>query len=171
MIWHENSTPTVQNYFLEPGYLYLPSAPTIISTVLGSSVGVSIYDKKRNVGAMNHFLYPSTNDRAKATGMYGNIATMAIVKMLVDRGSDIRHLEAQVIGGAFDSKVCEKNIGLENTGVARSILLKKGVKVISEDTGGKIGRKIMFNTLTGEIVVIKVERLRTGDWYPYDIKR
>ena len=168
MIWRENSTPTVQNYFLEPGYLYLPSTPTIISTVLGSSVGVSIYDKKRNVGAMNHFLYPSTDDRAKATGVYGNVATMALVKMLVDRGSNIRHLEAQLLGGAFDPKVCEKNIGFENTGMAKSILLKKGVRIVSEDTGGRIGRKIMFNTLNGEIVVIKVENLRSGDWYPYN---
>lgn len=168
MIWRENSTPTVQNYFLEPGYLYLPSTPTIISTVLGSSVGVSIYDKKRNVGAMNHFLYPSTDDRAKATGVYGNVATMALVKMLVDRGSNIRHLEAQLLGGAFDPKVCEKNVGFENTGMAKSILLKKGVRIVSEDTGGRIGRKIMFNTLNGEIVVIKVENLRSGDWYPYN---
>ena len=168
MIWRENSTPTVQNYFLEPGYLYLPSTPTIISTVLGSSVGVSIYDKKRNVGAMNHFLYPSTDDRAKATGVYGNVATMALVKMLVDRGSNIRHLEAQLLGGAFDPKVCEKNVGFENTGVAKSILLKKGVRIVSEDIGGRIGRKIMFNTLNGEIVVIKVENLRSGDWYPYN---
>ena len=171
MIWQKDSTPTVQNYFLEPGYLYLPSTPTIISTVLGSSVGVSIYDTKRNIGAMNHFLYPSTYDRAKATGIYGNVATMALVKMLIDRGSNIKHLEAQILGGAFDPKVCEKNIGFENIGVAKSIILKKGVKIVSEDTGGTVGRKIMFNTLTGEIVIIKVEQLRLGDWFPYNRAR
>ncbi len=47
-----------EKYFLEPGYIFMTKKPTVISTVLGSSVAVCIFDPKRKIGGMNHFLFP-----------------------------------------------------------------------------------------------------------------
>jgi chemotaxis protein CheD len=46
--------------------------------------------------------------------------------------------------------------------------MREGIRVVSEDTGGEKGRKIVFNTGTNEVAVLKVDRLRKGDWYPYE---
>jgi chemotaxis protein CheD len=54
---------------------------------------------------------------------------------------------------------------------ARKVLAGKKIRVVSEDVGGQMGRKIVFNTHTNEVGVIKVEKLRKKDWYPYEDDR
>jgi chemotaxis protein CheD len=56
---------------------------------------------------------------------------------------------------------------MKNVSKARQVLRLANVPVISEDTGGRMGRKIVFNTLKNEAIVYKVNTLRKGDWYPY----
>ncbi len=156
------------NYFLEAGYLFLATKPTVVSTVLGSSVSVCIYDRKRKVGGINHFQFPFTSEKNQATARYGNVSTIALVRMMLNNGSRIKHLEAQILGGAYNREVSPKNIGLENIMAARKILTRERIGIASSDVGGEKGRKIVFNTDTSEIAVIKVEKLRNKDWYPYE---
>jgi len=167
----KSDSPVLANYFLKPGYIFLPSRSVVVSTVLGSSVSVCIYDQKRKAGGMNHFKLPHTRDKQIATPIYGNVATLALIQMMLDDGSKLKNLEAQIFGGAHNYKMCSQNIGLENTKIARRILIQKGVPVVSEDVGGGKGRKIVFSTSTNEIGVLRVERLRTSDWYPYEDDR
>ncbi len=156
------------NYFLEPGYIFLAARPTVISVVLGSCVSVCMYDRKRKVGGMNHFRRPVVRDRRRATAVYGNVATLALVRMMLNDGSKKKHLEAQVFGGAHNAEVSSRNIGRENIHIAKRILARERIPVVSEDVGGSRGRKIVFNTAKNEIAVIRVERLRTCDWFPYE---
>lgn len=157
-----------RDYFLRPGYIYLPEKPTVISTVLGSSVSVSLYDKSRKAGGMNHFLFPVARPTEKTTAMYGNIAVLTLIRMMVENGSKMGNLEAQIFGGAFNATVSTRDIGLDNYRTAKNILIRKKIKIVSEDVGGEKGRKIVFNTLTCELLTLKVESLRLSDWYPYE---
>lgn len=159
--------PVTQDYFLKPGFIYLPDRPTTISTVLGSSVAVSLYDRSLRLGGMNHFRFPYIESREKTTALYGNIAVLTLIRMMTANGSNISNLEAQVFGGAFNSECSKRDIGHDNLNTARNILTGKKIKIISEDIGGELGRKIVFNTGTCEIVILKVDRLRDSDWYPY----
>jgi chemotaxis protein CheD len=162
---------TLISYFLKPGYIFFAEKPTIISTVLGSCVSVCIYDKKRKTGAMNRFQYPLTSDPNKSTAAFGNVSTIAMIRMLEKNGSKKRFLEAQVLGGAHNSKISDRNIGRENIKTAMSVLLKEGIAIASRDDGGEKGRKVVFNTFTNELMVFKVEKLRSSDWYPYEGER
>ncbi|MCJ7615365.1 MAG: hypothetical protein MUO43_02390 [Desulfobacterales bacterium] len=45
------------------------------------------------------------------------------------------------------------------------------ISIVSEDVGVEKGTKIVFNTDTSEIAVIKVDKLRNKDWYPYEYHR
>jgi chemotaxis protein CheD len=170
MITQTDNSPAVK-YLLEPGYIYLPAKPATISAVLGSAVSVCLYDRKRSVGGMNHYPFPFTAESARATACYGNVAIIALMRMMLDDGSRRKHLEAQIIGGAHNPNVSEKDIGRENVRIARKILLREKVALVSEDTGGVKGRKIVFTTDTNDIAVIKVAKLRRGDWYPYEHRR
>lgn len=163
----KSETPVIRDYFLKPGFIYLPDRPTTISTVLGSSVAVSLYDRSLKLGGMNHFCFPYIKGRGKTTALYGNIAILALIRMMTANGSSISNLEAQIFGGALNSEYSEKDIGQDNLKTAKQILFRKKIKIISEDTGGELGRKIIFNTSTYEIVILKVDRLRESDWYPY----
>lgn len=155
-------------YLIEPGYIYVSVQPAVISGVLGSCVAVCIWDRKQKIGGMNHFQYPVVLEKNKATAKYGNVATIALIRMMLAQGSKQKHLEAQIFGGAYNQEISEKNIGEENIRSAEKILLRENIHVVSSDTGGNRGRKVVFNTLTNEIAVMRVPKLRTGDWYPYE---
>ncbi len=163
--------PVAIKYFLEPGYIFLATQPAVISGVLGSCVAVCIYDARRKIGGMNHFRYPVTRNKAEATALYGNVATLTLIRMMRNEGSKIKHLKAQIIGGAYNPEISSQNIGRENIHIARQVLRQHRVAVISEDVGGQQGRKVVFNTHVNELAVMKVDRLRAGDWFPYESRR
>ncbi len=163
----DNNRNIQAGYFLRPGYIYLPLLPTVISTVLGSSVSVCLYDRKKKIGGMNHFRLPESHDSQSSTSIYGNIAIKVLIRMMLAEGSEIKNLEAQIIGGAYNSSISPEDVGRENIKTAKKILYKAGVRIASEDSGGIMGRKIVFETVSNTTAVIKVEKLRTGDWYPY----
>ena len=165
----DSSNSLVQsNYFLEPGFIFVTIKPTLISTVLGSCVSICLYDKKRRMGGMNHFQLPHIHERQSSTARYGNVASSALVRMMINNGSKLKHLEAQIFGGAYNPEISLKDIGLENVLIARKVLAKKKVRVVSEDVGGEKGRKIVFDTHANEIAVLKVDKLRKEDWYGHD---
>jgi chemotaxis protein CheD len=166
-----NKVVPAENYFLKPGYIFLSVSPTIISTVLGSSVSVCLYDRRRKVGGMNHFKLPSIADPKKFTAEYGNIATLTLIRMMLEDGSKRKHIEAQIFGGAFRPDVSDADVGSDNITVARKVLARERLHVVSEDVGGQRGRKIVFDTVKNEIAIIKVENIREGDWYPYEGER
>lgn len=172
MIMHDSSqalTPT--NYFLKPGFVVLPSSPTVISAVVGSGVSICLFDRKRKVGGMNSFQLPLIRERGKTTTRYGNVAVWTLIRMMVEDGSKIKNLEAQIIGGAHNPELSHQNMGLENIRIARRMLAREKIVVTSEDTGGSKGRKIVYATHTNETAVLKVEKLRNSDWYPYEDDR
>jgi chemotaxis protein CheD len=143
--------------------------PTLISTVLGSCVAVALWDKKREYGGMNHFLFPLTRNPGEATARYGNVAVTALVRLFLEEGSERKNLEGQIFGGAHPAEspgevmeICRRNVD-----VSRRILMKNKIPIVSEDVGGTRGRKVVYNTLTNDVAVFRVERLRESDWYPY----
>ena len=163
--------PIPLDYFLKPGYIYLPEKPTVISTVLGSSLSVSLFDRSMKTGGMNHFLFPLVTKQEKTTALFGNIAVATLVKMMLENGSRRSNLEAQIFGGAYNPSISQRDIGTDNLRSDRRLLARTQVKIVSEDVGGELGRKIVFNTQTCEIITLKVDRLRDSDWYPYEGSR
>ena len=165
--------PEVQEYLLRPGYIYVPAKPTLISAVLGSCVAVSLWDRQLAYGGMNHFLYPSIEDPREATARYGNVATKTLIRLFLDGGSCLENLEAQILGGASPEAKGEAalEIGQQNILVARQIIQKQGIPIVSQDVGGTKGRKLIYNSQANEMIVIRVDRLRRNDWYPYEGER
>jgi chemotaxis protein CheD len=159
-------------YYLKPGYIFLNREPSNISTVVGSCVAVSLWGCKGNYGGMAHYLYPFADNRDRATAKYGNVAINHLIKIFLDWDADRRDVGAQIFGGASlrHSTECEK-IAQENIRVARCVLERSGIKIISEDVGGDMGRKVIYNTYSNEAIVYKTERLRGSDWYPYSHER
>jgi len=87
--------------------------------------------------------------------------------MFLDLGVPEKHLRAQIFGGALSAPAECMKIAKENVQMARKILRSHRVSIVSEDTGGNMGRKIVYNTQKNEAVIYKVNNIRQGDWYPY----
>ena len=120
---------------------------------------------------MNHFQFPAILEKDRATTRYGNVSIPHFIRMMLAEGSKTKNLEAQIFGGASSPEISTDQIGSKNIKVARRILADKGIRIVSEDVGGKKGRKMVFNTSTNEIAVLKVDKIRKGDWYPYQSAR
>ena len=153
------------DYYLEPGHLFLCYEPHLIKTVLGSCVAVCIWDRNLRIGGINHYVYPRTNDKREATVKFGNVAVPALIKMMEEAGSRRDDLDAQIFGGGYPEDSRGNNMGEENVRMARKVLAARGINVVSEDVGGTRGRKVVFDTGTGEVVVLKVQNIRASDWY------
>lgn len=139
----------------------------MIYTVLGSAVTVCLWDRKNQFGGVSHFLYPKITKPEKATAQYGNVAVLNLIKLMVTDGSEKISLEAQIFGGGDPLSVSEDTLGMQNVLMAKKVLSHLGIPITSEDIGGSKGRKVVFKTDTNEAVILKVERLRQEDWYPY----
>lgn len=166
-MFQSSDVPAPANYFLKPGYIFVPSKPTVVSTVLGSCVAVVLWDRKRKTGGINHFQLPTYQKPDPPTARYGDASTVMLIRMMMEDGSKPKHLEAQIFGGAYNHDVSSKNVGRENIRIARKILARHEIRVVSEDVGGERGRKIIFDSAANEVAVLKVDRLRKGDWHPY----
>ena len=81
------------DYMLKPGYIYVSRQISVIRTVVGSCVTVCLWDKVLKFGGMNHFLYPAISEKSKATAQYGNVATTALVRLMLEAGSETQAAE------------------------------------------------------------------------------
>lgn len=153
-----------EDYYLAPGHVCFSVDPLVIRTVLGSCVAVCLWDRDLCQGGVSHFIQPWAHSRELATTEYGNAATVALLRLLEETGSRREHLVAQVAGGAKPDKSGAEDIGHANIAAAQRILQRKGIPIASQDVGGTMGRKIIFDTYTGHLVVLKVHRVRDSDW-------
>jgi chemotaxis protein CheD len=152
-------------YYLAPGHMYFTVHHEVFQTVLGSCVAVCLWDSKNKWGCMNHFLYPAIHERNKATPLYGNVAMLALIKMMDESGCNRADIRAHIIGGAHIENRFPESLGDENVRMARTILKRKEIEIASEDVGGTVGRKVAFDVATGDIVVLKVQKIRSADWH------
>lgn len=157
----------VYKYHLQPGYIYTSTDATVVSAVVGSCVAVCLYDRRNQVGGMNHFLFPRTGRRDRTTAQFGNVAVPALIRMMIRQGSRIEDMEAQIYGGGHRPADHFPDVGRRNVKVARKILKRRGIPVVTEDVGGSKGRRIVYHTATNETIVMKTDKIRRGDWYPY----
>ncbi len=140
-------------HYLYPGALFVNKQPYFITTILGSCVAVCLYDKRLNIGGMNHYLLPFWNGEGLPSPKFGNIAIKQLISKMKALGSNPEDLIAKLFGGAavLNTKQEVFYIGERNIAVAKKVLDEAGIPIVAQSTGGDRGRKIIFNTATGEI--------------------
>ena len=141
-------------HFLYPSTMYASAQASEVTTILGSCVAVCLWDRTLSIGGINHYMLPTWNGMELASPKYGNIAIDRLVEKMIQLGSNQSNLVAKVFGGgeviAFSSNIM--HIGQRNVMVAEEMLAEKNIPIIGRSTGGNNGRKIIFNTKTGEVL-------------------
>ncbi len=140
-------------HFLYPGTLYVNPDSAMVTTILGSCIAVCLYDPVLQIGGMNHFMLPLWNGQGLASPRYGNIAIDKLIRKLEALGSKKENMKAKVFGGGeiIATNINQFMIGERNISIAKDMLHEEGIPIVSSSTGGKLGRKIIFNTETGEV--------------------
>lgn len=143
----------MQVHFLYPAALFASKTPHRVSTILGSCVAVCLYDPVLRIGGINHFMLPLWNGQGLASPKYGNIAIERLVEKMLLMGSNRANLQAKVFGGGevIETNITQFHIGDRNIKIALDMLNEYKIPIIAKSIGGKLGRKIEFNTETGEV--------------------
>ncbi len=112
-----------------------------------------MWDKRLQIGGINHYILPLWNGEGLATPKYGNIANAKLIDKLVGMGSSPADLVAKVFGGA--QPLIPGNsvftVGERNVAIALEVLKEHNIPVVNRHAGGKQGRHLKFITLTGEV--------------------
>lgn len=148
----------VPEHFLQPCMIFAHRLEHQISTVLGSCVSVCLWDTRRKLGGMNHYMLPLWNGEGLPTPKYGNIAIDRLVEKVLLAGARREDLVAKVFGGArvLGSHSDTFNIGAQNSQVARELLEKAGVPILASDLEGTCGLRVLFHTGTGVVLVRRI---------------
>lgn len=139
--------------FLLPGELIVTGECLKISTILGSCVSVCLFDEVHRIAGMNHYLLPVNNQKDSSHFRYGNESLEYMLNQMLGMGASLSHLKASLFGGSamFQKTFYSYNVGQQNIDVARQFLDTKGISIKQTETGGTLGRKIVFDTNTGAI--------------------
>ncbi|HEU0014305.1 MAG TPA: chemotaxis protein CheD [Longimicrobium sp.] len=138
--------------YLHPGALAASARPLAVSTILGSCVGVCLFDAERGVGGMNHFLLPGSAGSARPTPRFGDVAMERLLAEVLQAGARRRRLAARVYGGACVLAAFRgpgDHLGDRNVSTALRFLEDERIPVLALDTGGRCGRRVVFHTWDG----------------------
>jgi chemotaxis protein CheD len=131
--------------------------PTVLRTILGSCVGVCIYDRMKKIGGLAHILLPLDTANGANPEKYADTAIPLLVQMLIKEGAKKEFLSAKIAGGAsmfkFESNVTLGQIGDRNVEETKKMLAKLQIPLLEEDTGGNSGRVIDFYLTDGHLKV------------------
>jgi chemotaxis protein CheD len=140
----------IATHFLYPSNLFVSEQRHVITTILGSCVGICLYDTRLRVGGMNHYMLALWNGNGLASPRFGNIANEKLIQQLLQLGSAKSDLVAKVFGGA-NQTTAYNNIGSRNAEIAFEMLDRMNIPVVGKSVEGEVGRKIVFDTMTGEV--------------------
>jgi chemotaxis protein CheD len=150
---------------LNIGELVVTSVPSEMTTILGSCVSVCLYTLEKQAGGMIHFSLPSRDYAYSKLRLECDdlrFGTEAIPKLVEEvlRVSALGRgfLKAKVVGGAavVDDLKLGADIGEKNIQTAFEVLKEIGIPIVSQDVGGKVGRKVIFYPHTGRLRVAPI---------------
>lgn len=147
---HDEAPAGAPRHFLYPGQLFVSREPAVITTILGSCAALCLWDCKKKIGGMNHYLLPEGPATGPNRLRYGNVANVALLNELLALGCEVKSLRAKVFGGssAFAANPSQA-VGTRNAQLAEEFLRAAGIPVLAKNVTGKHGRKLTFHTQDG----------------------
>jgi chemotaxis protein CheD len=151
--------------FLLPGEHFVGDARYRIRTLLGSCVSITLWQPRRRIGAMSHFMLA---ERARAddelNGRYGEDSMALMLAALKEEGVGPTECQAKIFGGGAMFPTIEAGagagVGRRNGESAARLLRLHRIPVLATSLFGTGHRHIIFNVRTGDVWV------RLGDAPP-----
>jgi len=148
--------------FLQTGDCYLGVRPTLVTTVLGSCVAVTMCAPHRLIGAICHAFLPDSGtfaarDKDPQVCRFVDTAVESMLSSLMRLNVSPDDLVVKVFGGASGIMTGNRcnlyDIGGRNLQAVHERLASYGIRVARSATGGCQGRKLLFLTHTGDVWV------------------
>jgi chemotaxis protein CheD len=130
--------------------------PQVLTTVLGSCVGLCLYSPQQKVGGLLHLMMPSAGEMAVRPDLkkakYADTGVAELIRTIrAMHNIQPSDLVAKMFGGAKVLQGVQRNIGQENINAVKDILKTCGIPVKASCVGGERGYRIKFSLDTGKV--------------------
>lgn len=138
----------------------------LITTGLGSCVGVCLYDPSKKVAGLAHIMLPDSTQARNNQNIakYADTGIEDTIKKMLALGAEKRRIFAKIAGGAqmfnFTGTSNIMRIGQRNIDAVKKNLEIHNIKIMAEDTGGNFGRTITFDS---EIGMLHIRTIHQGE--------
>jgi chemotaxis protein CheD len=146
---------------LKPGEVHLSESAAMVTTVLGSCVSLTLFDRSSRFAGICHAMLPSVAPGEGDAFRFVDAAVEYLVSRFDERGVPRGRIEAKLFGGADVLSVPGRNpaaltVGRQNVEAAREAVALARLAIAASDVGGTAGRKLHFLTHTGEVFMKKL---------------
>jgi len=150
--------PEIKTIKVLIGEVSLTRPPNILEAILGSCIGVALYDSREHLGGLAHVLLPNSEGRevGRLPGKYADVAVPRLIEAMCQFGASPNRIKAKLAGGARMFKTnagSAGDIGARNIEAVKSALRSMRIPVLADDLGGETGRKVTFDLLEGVLRV------------------
>ncbi|MDN7023392.1 chemotaxis protein CheD [Methanoculleus sp. FWC-SCC1] len=124
---------------------------------LGSCVALILYDARRSIGGLAHVMLPASRGETDRPGKFADTALAVVLREMEDLGCVKTSIVAKLVGGAsmFEYSAANLNIGERNVEEIRALLQSRRIRIEAEETGGKVGRSVMYRPGDGGRITVK----------------
>jgi len=155
----------LKTYFLRPAELVFVREPSLIRTVLGSCVTITMFCRRTGAAAACHPVLPVCRTeqsclpgKCQDKFKYVECVVPQMIQRFQEQGTNLNELEVKLFGGAnmfFNNHMKGRiiHVGNMNVSMARQKIDELQIKVKSFDVGGTKGRKLFFDTASGDVWV------------------
>ena len=167
-------------HYLKPAEIYFVDKPLLIKTILGSCITVTMFSQRVGMAAACHALMPTCSQDSPCYDptclqrhKYVDCIIPFMLKKFHTMGIGTSEIEVKLFGGAdmFEGNGKGKvRVGRMNVEMARQVLANHGLRLKNFDVGGTSGRKIVFDTKTGEVWMKRLNQGRSQLLLEYAIK-
>jgi chemotaxis protein CheD len=159
------NAPEIPIITLNPGEMMVTDKPTVIRTVLGSCVAVTMFNRSRGLSAICHALLPQPNNDESYTANYAEnykyvkFVVPEMIRKMRRYGLKNWQIEVKLFGGAdmLNEKPGSRLVGTLNVKMVMEVLRQEHLHLKTSDVGGNRGRKILFHTHTGEVLLKRLK--------------
>ena len=154
-----------RSHYLGIGEMVMATSPYSISTVLGSCLAITVYSPKQRVGSICHAALPQCANSGKCghgcprSGRHVECALPVMLKKFDKLAIPEDGIEIKIFGGSDmfmqEGRKTAYPVGAMNIEAAHRYIVKTGHKIKAEDTGGAVGRKVIFDLSSGQVIVQK----------------
>jgi len=129
-------------------------APEQLHSIVGSCIGLTLYHKRLRVGGMAHIVLSCSDGRSGSPGKFADTAIPYMIDELSKMGANPTGLEAKIAGGSnMFTSTGPIQIGQENARAVSELLKSRNIRLVGEHLGGNKGRRIHFDSQSGELSV------------------
>ncbi len=170
---HAETQTHIPVVYLKAGEMHYADQPSLVVTVLGSCLSVTMYSARLGLGGICHGLLPACEDKGKCSTCgegfkYIDCSLRNMIALFDKAGAKRSEIEVKSFGGAdlFSRAVNSRglvSVGRQNILMAEGILAREGFSIRKQDVGGLRGRKVYFYTHTGEVLLKRLSMMNDTD--------